>query len=557
MLPLTLLSIFVFFSESNAAPALRARSSISESSWRKPNVTQSLADLVDIASAALTKAVDGVNTLNQFDGMSLPVSGQTYEFVATLYTEMAQFDMITNQTRYEDVLQQSFSRTQQTRPNFADEQSYGYAALQAYFAYHNSTFLQYAIQSWSFGRSYTLSQAGTVTGKNFTALGACNGTTMAGGTSWSVDGSGIAADDNTDVGRRKTTTASDPSVAAQSTGYFMLLSALLAEATSNPTYLDAATESANFIHSHLYDSNGLVLQVVSADQNDSCQVLDDSLNTPNSGLFIEGLAVLVSQTQDASMQTLLNDLISNVLSNPTWQTTGGIIASGGSFILFNHFYTGKNGESIIVRALTAAYVRNVTTPAIRKSLRDYVSVQLNAVLDLATNGDNIYGIQWTDYRTSPLLNTAYLIASDANATASSTSPSSTQSPTPSKTPAAATIAGATIGTVLTVAIGVGIYLIIRHRARERQLLAPEPIPAAYPSVAPPADFSFIPRLYAVAEKSRLPPRHVPQISDATFPSTSTGSNSLPGTVHTAAVAARRDSRVLGEEPPPEYVALGR
>jgi hypothetical protein len=35
---------------------------------------------------------------------------------------MAQFDMITNQTQNEDVLQQSFSRTQQTRPNFADEQ---------------------------------------------------------------------------------------------------------------------------------------------------------------------------------------------------------------------------------------------------------------------------------------------------------------------------------------------------------------------------------------------------------------------------------------------------
>jgi hypothetical protein len=111
--------------------------------------------------------------------------------------------------------------------------------------------------------------------------------------------------------------------------------------------------------------------------------------------------------------------------------------------------------------------------------------------------------------------------------------------------------------VLTIAIGVVIYLIIRHRARERQLLAPEPIPAAYPSVAPPADFSFIPRSHAVAEKSRLPPRHVPQISDATFPSTSTGSNSLSGTVHTAAVAAHRDSRALGEEPPPEYVALGR
>jgi hypothetical protein len=29
-----------------------------------------------------------------------------------------------------------------------------------------------------------------------------------------------------------------------------------------------------------------------------------------------------------------------------------------------------------VRALTAAYVRNVTTPDIRKTLRDYISVQV-------------------------------------------------------------------------------------------------------------------------------------------------------------------------------------
>ncbi|KAJ7793246.1 hypothetical protein B0H14DRAFT_2623070 [Mycena olivaceomarginata] len=587
MLAFSLLSVLVFalFSGSAAVPTLRARSSISESSWRKPNVTQSLADLIDIASAALAKAIDGVSTINQFDG-------QTYEYVATLYCEMAQFDMITNQTQYENILQQSFSRTQQTRPNFADEHTYGYAALQAYLAYQNSTFLQYAIQSWSFGRSLTLSQAGTtLSGKNFTVLGSCNDATMAGGTFW-------------------TTTASDPSVAAMSTG----LSALLAEATSNPSYLDAATESANFIHSHLYNSNGLVLQIVSASQDDSCEVLDDSVNTFNSGLFIEGLAVLASQKQDPSTLTLLNDLITNVLSNPSWQTTGGIITNGGSYILVNSLCARKNGDSILVRALTAAYVRNVTTPDIRKTLRDYISVQFNAVIDLATNGDNIYGSQWIGPASSafsensqtsalsPLLNTAYFIASDMNITASSTSTSSTsqeQSPTPSSTPskapAAATIAGAVIGAVLVVAIGIVVCLIVRRRrARARELLAPKPMPTAqlaptsipttsaaaqpqsnpsfadssadrsfnfpsHPSVVPPTDFSFMPRSYVGAEKRRPPSRHVPQQSEmsAMFTSTSTGGNSFPGTAHSTSAAALRDSQVVEEEPPPEYVAKGR
>ncbi|KAJ7798538.1 hypothetical protein B0H14DRAFT_3492427 [Mycena olivaceomarginata] len=608
MLAFSLLSVLVFalFSGSAVVPTLRARSSISESSWRKPNVTQSLADLIDIASAALAKAIDGVSTINQFDG-------QTYEYVATLYCEMAQFDMITNQTQYENILQQSFSRTQQTRPNFADEHvspeyffpflfiystvallqlnfglTYGYAALQAYLAYQNSTFLQYAIQSWSFGRSLTLSQAGTtLSGKNFTVLGSCNDATMAGGTFW-------------------TTTASDPSVAAMSTGYFMLLSALLAEATSNPSYLDAAAESANFIHSHLYNSNGLVLQIVSASQDDSCKVLDDSVNTFNSGLFIEGLAVLASQKRDPSTLTLLNDLITNVLSNPSWQTTGGIITNGGSYIL--------NGDSILVRALTAAYVRNVTTPDIRKTLRDYISVQFNAVIDLATNGDNIYGSQWIGPASSafsensqtsalsPLLNTAYFIASDMNITASSTSTSSTSpersptpSSTPSKAPAAAMIAGPVIGAVLVVAIGIVVCLIVRRRrARARELLAPEPMPTAqlaptsipttsaaaqpqsnpsfadssadrsfnfpsHPSVVPPTDFSFMPRSYVGAEKRRPPPRHVPQQSEmsAMFTSTSTGGDSFPGNAHSTSAAALRDSQVVEEEPPPEYVAKGR
>ncbi|KAF8183253.1 hypothetical protein K438DRAFT_1599821 [Mycena galopus ATCC 62051] len=182
----------------------------SEPFLQKPNVTQSLPDLISIASAALEKAITGASTVSQFDG-------QTFEVVATLYAEMAELDMITNQTQYEDTLQQDFSTTQETRPNFSAPETYGYAAVRAYVAYQNSVFLQYATQSWSFGNSYTISQTSTsLAAKNFTLETSCNGATMAGGTFW-VSVLAVAPGSATDIGR-KTMTPSDPSIAAMSTG---------------------------------------------------------------------------------------------------------------------------------------------------------------------------------------------------------------------------------------------------------------------------------------------------------------------------------------------------
>ncbi|KAJ6452629.1 hypothetical protein C8R45DRAFT_1040419 [Mycena sanguinolenta] len=589
MLPFTLLWVLgCAFSKSVAVPTLRARTVVSESAWRKPNITQPLSDLITTASAALVKAVNGASTADQFNG-------QTFEVVATTYFEMAEFDMLTNQTQYEESLQQSFSRTQEQRPNFQDTElnfglTYGYAAARAYNAYQNSTFLDFAIQSWSFGRSYTLSQGSTTLPvKNFTVEGSCNGATMVGGTFW-------------------TTTISDPDIAAMSTGYFMLLSALLSEATSNSVYLQAATDSANFIHSQLYSTNGFVLEIISGSANDTCKIINSAVDSFNSGLFIEGLAVLVSQTHDATMQTWLETLITNVLSSAPWSTTTGIIANGGD----------KNGDAILVRALLAAYLRNVTTPAIRQNLRDYIAVQFNAVIDLATNGGDIYADQWTGPPSSsfslnnqtnalsPLLSAAYVIASDEAAAASSASSpsgsasSSTASATSSATPPA-TIAGATIAGVFIVALAIVVIVIFRRRVQARRLTAPAPmstsqpvlspsgysLPASYsvptsnasqplsdPSFAhpsdvslpqalpthasaPPSAFSFIPRSYVLAEKGRPPPRHVSRLSQISGTASTEGSSYgqiLSDAGADAGSPVYRDSRVLrgGEEPPPEY-----
>ncbi|PBK86144.1 hypothetical protein ARMGADRAFT_941034, partial [Armillaria gallica] len=87
------------------------------------------------------------------------------------------------------------------------------------------------------------------------------------------------------------------------------LSALLAEATSNQTYLDAAIESANFIQSHLLNPSNIVLDSVSSMSKESCLV-DSAMYSYNSGIFIEGLVILADITHNTSTEALY------VLTNP-------------------------------------------------------------------------------------------------------------------------------------------------------------------------------------------------------------------------------------------------
>ncbi|KAJ7131248.1 hypothetical protein C8R44DRAFT_563228, partial [Mycena epipterygia] len=79
------------------------------------------------------------------------------------------------------------------------------------------------------------------------------------------------------------------------------LSALLADATSDSMYLQAAVESADFIHSHLYGIENIVENYISASNvnNNECNVTSSTTPT-NTGLMIEGLAILASITNDTS-----------------------------------------------------------------------------------------------------------------------------------------------------------------------------------------------------------------------------------------------------------------
>ncbi|KAL0063949.1 hypothetical protein AAF712_009139 [Marasmius tenuissimus] len=121
---------------------------------------------------------------------------------------------------------------------------YGLAAMQAYAAYKDRAYLGYAETAWGSVRVYTLSdneiRNGKSAVKSITLQNEC-------------DGASLAGDKNNDR------------LNGLSTGNFLILSALLAEATGNQTYLIAATQSLDFFRSQLYDDqSGLVRDYLSA-----------------------------------------------------------------------------------------------------------------------------------------------------------------------------------------------------------------------------------------------------------------------------------------------------
>ncbi|PBK86066.1 hypothetical protein ARMGADRAFT_906517, partial [Armillaria gallica] len=83
------------------------------------------------------------------------------------------------------------------------------------------------------------------------------------------------------------------------------VSALLAEATSNQAYIDAAVESATFIQSHLLTQSNIVLGGIESvsNQSSSCSVYP-VVAPHGSGTFIEGLVILAGIPHNTSTESL-------------------------------------------------------------------------------------------------------------------------------------------------------------------------------------------------------------------------------------------------------------
>ncbi|EEB90683.1 hypothetical protein MPER_11076, partial [Moniliophthora perniciosa FA553] len=126
--------------------------------WRKPAITIPRSESIQRSAAA----IDVYRATIPAPGES---ESNTLHSIAQMCIEMADFDLLTNQEKYKQVLKSYIPATERTRPGFAFKIvrggiNFGNAAARAYEAYKDEDFLDYAVKAWNSGRNYTLGRVG-------------------------------------------------------------------------------------------------------------------------------------------------------------------------------------------------------------------------------------------------------------------------------------------------------------------------------------------------------------------------------------------------------------
>ncbi|KAH7913098.1 glycoside hydrolase [Hygrophoropsis aurantiaca] len=264
---------------------------------------------------------------------------------------------------------------------YANYDQYGYnddamwwatAAYYAYRAYGDSNLLDHAIGTWTHVTNYVITpadaSAGSISTKNFTIEGSCDGDTMVGGVFWRP-------------------TIDDTSVNSIATGLYVTLSAFLAAETGNSTYTNAAISSANWIKTTNMNTDYLALDTV--DAQNCTRSPSTELFTYNSGKYIEGLSVLADITGDNAWSSLMLNMVAASTKATAWEGSDGIITEGADVTEDNDVVGFK---SVLIRGLNEVWTRNVGNDALRTLIQSYTDVQYNALLDLAST--NSSGATW-------------------------------------------------------------------------------------------------------------------------------------------------------------------
>ncbi|THU90504.1 hypothetical protein K435DRAFT_801967 [Dendrothele bispora CBS 962.96] len=331
-------------------------------SWLNTSINVSPEDRVTIAGNAIQKSLlEWDQPKVQFTDSNSPTLSSTF------LSDLAIFDMYNNQTQFKDQVIDALTQIQSTTPNFENQLDWGYAAITAYRTYQETILLEYAELSWNFGWNWTLTPTGHTGFKSVEVPASCNGSSTVGGSF-------------------RETSPDNIGINMLATGYYIpfmtlfyclrLLSASLAEATSNQTYLDAASNAANFIHNHLTDSNNVIRDGL--DLNNNC-VQSSSIILYNSALAVHGLAILTSLTKNSTQEQWLSDIIQGAVFPSKDIDISGVLTTADTHVTF--------GMSAI-----QGYSND---PTLQAFARQFMGIQYNAILDQATvDGSNIYQQNW-------------------------------------------------------------------------------------------------------------------------------------------------------------------
>ncbi|KAL1747741.1 glycoside hydrolase family 76 protein [Schizophyllum fasciatum] len=326
--------------------------------WRKFSNDRSVDEIRGISEAAIDAILPKLKAdIGEFDGIGYWQSGN-------VWASMANEDYRAGTSKYRDQVVSQLKNVFGLRANY---DQWGVTPC--------TLFVRSAVcnVSCSTARFSVVTQdaanSGSLPTKNFGFQGSCDGKTMAGGVFWKTD-------------------PADNAINGITTTLYMTLSAFLGEATGDAKYITAAMLSANWVRD-LNMKDNLVLDTIHT--TDCSRSPDNWLFTYNSGKFLEGLEVLVDLTDDEGYRSLAVNVANAAMKTGAWNRNDGVITEGASP---NENNDNTGFKSILLRALDETYNRRRgDNEALRILIHSYVCVQLNALLDLAADGNN-YSSAW-------------------------------------------------------------------------------------------------------------------------------------------------------------------
>ncbi|KAI0743229.1 hypothetical protein BC629DRAFT_1599715 [Irpex lacteus] len=334
------------------------------SNWRKPTSNLTRQDRLSLVNGILNTIS---RTLNPETGIFSGLDSFQISESASMLSALSTGDIINGSTTNKDVVLKSLNTMFTNIPNITsfanpikenrDPATWGLAAITAYRAYKDPSTLGYAESMWAQLSAFLVRPEDAASGKHpsrtVNISSTCNGATTAGAVfSFSTNSSAL-------------------DVAGVTVETYMALSAHLYEETSNSSYLDTATLSADFIKNQLY--NGVIIQ--DGINLGTCTVGLGPF-TYDSGLTIDGLSALAAS--NSSYAPFLSSLISTVIPYPAWtNSSNGIITEGPSEADApsgsDFTYTLKG---IYVRGLYEAYRRLPSNSSEAGLIRSYLTVQV-------------------------------------------------------------------------------------------------------------------------------------------------------------------------------------
>ncbi|KAK1227452.1 hypothetical protein PQX77_009553 [Marasmius sp. AFHP31] len=532
---------------------------------------------------ATASAIDAFLLSDSFfvDGVNSDLPADNSWPYGELLARLADFDILTNQTKYKDVAQKRYlPALERLDPKAAlQDRSYAYAATRAYLAYQDEGFLRIAKDYWSSSQRLTISQAdvqsseipGKPTANSSNIFLNC--TTKSGNFTFV----GATLQDGVPDGN-------DLWVTLISTAGHLSLTVALADIASDldQTYIVPAQEQADFMRAALYKGNGMFRNWIRPDQKGCPSGDDRTISLFDAGSSMQALSAFALASKNSSFMDIIKEMAQSSTLVKDWNTSGGVLDTEMA-------RPSTKGSDAEVTAATQGMLRSyydlvvsddTSASDLRTFLRAYLDLQYAALTKRApfpSNAQNLYGKGLlpdtrfnADYQLLAITTLLGGVISGDNVTSSDSGGNKDSSDhttsTGSGAPVGAIVGGVVGGILGLLLIAAGFYYYLRRRRQSEPLPIAEPYSAMAPSMAssaspPVPTSSFVPFRSGKYERRVSVASPASGIAESTTSASITNApESRSSRVHEATTAELvtilnqrlRNERWNANDSPPEY-----